>query len=131
VAANEDTLSIGEVARRAGLEASAIRYYERIGVLPEPERSGGRRRYEESVFDLLAAIDVARRAGFTLAEIRTLMSGFSDTTPPSERWRTLALRKLPEVEAQIARAREMKRLLELGLDCDCLRLEDCELLRQA
>ena len=127
----EATLSIGEVARRAGLETSALRYYESIGLLPEPDRESGRRRYEERVFDRLAAIALARRAGFTLAEVRTLMTGFSETTPPSERWRRLAEEKLPEIKALIARAQEMKRVLELGLECDCLRLEECGLLGES
>jgi MerR family redox-sensitive transcriptional activator SoxR len=122
--------SIGEVAERSGLRPSAIRYYERIGLLPKPERTNGWRRYDATVLERLAAIDLAQRAGFSLAEIRTLMTGFSEETPPSERWRRLATKKLPEVEAQIRRAEGMKQLLELGLECDCLRLEDCKLLEQ-
>ena len=121
-------LAIGEVARRAGIRPSAIRYYERIGLMPEPERVSGRRRYDESVLRHLAVIDLARRAGFTLAETRTLCSGFASSPAPSERWRALARRKLVEVEALIERGREMKRLLELGLECDCLRLDDCRLI---
>ena len=80
------------------------------------------------MLDLLAIVRVAQQAGFTVAEIRTLLHGFSADTPPSARWRGLASRKLPEVEALIERALGMKRLLERGLRCDCLRLEDCELV---
>jgi MerR family transcriptional regulator, redox-sensitive transcriptional activator SoxR len=120
--------SIGEVAGRAGLKASAIRYYERIGLLPEPERVSGQRRYDDSVLKRLAVIEFAQRAGFTLAETRTLLNGFSASVPPSTRWRKLADRKLPEVEALIARATAMKQLLEEGLDCECLSLDDCGLL---
>jgi MerR family redox-sensitive transcriptional activator SoxR len=122
--------SIGEVAERARLRPSAIRYYERIGLLPEPERTNGWRRYDESVLDRLALIGVARRAGFALEEIRTLVSAVSDDTPLPERWRRLAKQKLPEVEAQIRRAEEMKLLLERALECNCLRLEDCALLQR-
>jgi len=71
---------------------------------------------------------LAKQAGFTLAEIRTLLRGFSPRTSPSKRWHVLARKKLPEVEALIARAHTMKRLLEEGLHCGCLRLEDCALL---
>jgi MerR family redox-sensitive transcriptional activator SoxR len=120
--------SIGEVARRARLKSSAIRYYEGIGLLPDTERVGGQRRYDESVLIRLAVIELAQRAGFTLAETRTLLNGFSTSEPPSARWRSLAHRKLLEVEALIARASGMKRLLEEGLECECLTLEDCELL---
>ncbi len=123
-----EEMSIGEVARRAGVRTSALRYYESVGVLPAPRRVNGRRRYEGEVLDLLAIVRVAQQAGFTVAEIRTLLHGFSADTPPSARWRALATRKLPEVEALVERAQGMKRLLERGLRCDCLRLEDCELV---
>jgi MerR family redox-sensitive transcriptional activator SoxR len=66
------SLTIGEVAARAGVNTSHIRYYEREGVLPEPARTGGQRRYDEAVLHRLAIIDVAQRAGLTLAEIREL-----------------------------------------------------------
>ncbi len=121
-------MSIGEVARRAGIRASALRYYESVGVLPAPRRVNGRRRYEDAVLELLAVVRVAQQAGFTVAEIRTLLHGFSANTPPSARWRALASRKLPEIENLIQRALSMKRLLERGLRCDCLRLEDCALV---
>lgn len=126
--------TIGEVARRAGLRPSALRYYESVGVLPEPGRENGRRSYSSEVMRevlyRLAAVGVAQQAGFTIAEIRTLLDGFSEDTPPSERWRMLAQSKLPEVEALIGRARGMKRLLERGLRCECLKIEDCELLAE-
>jgi MerR family redox-sensitive transcriptional activator SoxR len=124
----DERLSIGEVAGRAGVSASTIRYYESIGVLPEPRRSGGQRRYGESVLKRLAVIEFAQRAGFTLAETRTLLNGFSAKVPPSARWRALADRKLPEIEALIARASAMRQLLEEGLECECLSLDECGLL---
>ena len=109
-----------------------MRYYESIGVLPTPERKNGRRSYHDQVLrdvlDRLAVVQVAQQAGFTISEIRTLLDGFSDNTPPSERWRVLAREKLTEVESLVERALGMKRLLERGLRCECLRLEDCDLL---
>jgi MerR family transcriptional regulator, redox-sensitive transcriptional activator SoxR len=124
--------SIGEVARRAGVRPSALRYYERVGVLPSPGRENGRRRYGgealREALDRLAVVRVAQRAGFTIAEIRTLLDGFSEDTPPSERWRVLAQDKLPEVEALVERALGMKDLLERGLRCECLSLEGCALV---
>ncbi len=125
----EKRMAIGEVARRAGINASTIRYYEKVGLLAKPERVNGRRRYESGVLELLAVVRVAQQAGFTIAETRTLMHGFSAETPPSERWRQLAAEKLPQLEAQIERTVEMKRLLEKGLRCECLSLEDCTLVR--
>jgi MerR family transcriptional regulator, redox-sensitive transcriptional activator SoxR len=119
---------IGEVAKRAGLRASAIRYYERIGLLPKAERVSGRRRYDESVLNRLAVIELAQQAGFTLGETQVLLNGFSADTAPSARWQRLARKKIPEVEELIARAQGMKRLLEEGLDCECLTLEQCGIL---
>jgi MerR family transcriptional regulator, redox-sensitive transcriptional activator SoxR len=127
-----ESMSIGEVARRAGIRPSALRYYEGVGVLPAPERENGRRRYDgevlREVLDRMAAVRVAQQAGFTISEIRTLLDGFSEETPPSERWRVLAQVKLPEVEALVKKALGMKALLEKGLRCECLRLEDCDLI---
>ena len=126
------SMGIGEVARRAGVRPSALRYYEGIGMLSRPERANGRRRYGgevlREVLERLTVIRVAQQAGFTITEIRALLDGFSEDTPPSERWRVLASEKLPEVEALVDRALGMKRLLERGLRCECLRLEDCDLI---
>src|SRR4051812_16784040 len=90
----EPVLRIGEVAERAGVNTSLIRYYERIGLLPEPERVSGQRRYDETVLRRLTVIDVAQRAGLSLDEIRGLLD--IGTDPVSERLQDLAHRKLPE-----------------------------------
>ena len=121
-------MSIGEVAARAGVRSSTIRYYEEIGLLPAPDRVGGRRRYDEGVLRRLAAVDCAKRAGFTLAEIRLLLGELSPGAPLSKRWRHLAGEKLREVDALIERAEGMRRLLERGLECACVDLDDCELV---
>ena len=127
-----ESMSIGEVARTAGVRPSALRYYEGVGLLPPPERENGRRRYDgevlREVLDRLAVVRVAQQAGFTISEIGTLLDGFPEDTPPSERWRLLAEEKLPEVEALVERALGMKDLLERGLRCECLRLEECPLV---
>src|SRR5262252_8146170 len=101
---NEPALTIGEIASRAHLSASAVRYYEDAGLLPEPPRVSGQRRYGEDVLQRLAVIDVAKRAGFTLAEIRQLLDATDQGEPAHDQLRTLARRKLPEVEALIERA---------------------------
>ena len=125
-------MSIGELARSAGVRPSTLRYYESVGLLPLPERTNGRRRYDSEVLrevlDRLAVVRVAQQAGFTISEVRTLLDGFSEDTPPSERWRVLAQDKLPEVEALVERALGMKALLERGLRCECLSLEECALV---
>jgi MerR family transcriptional regulator, redox-sensitive transcriptional activator SoxR len=120
-----ETMPIGEVARQAGLKASAIRYYEAEGLLDSPGRNSGWRAFHPDVVDRLRVIRMARDLGFALNDIRTLLNGFSPDTPPSERWQQLARRKLPEVDALIQRATGMKRLLEKGLRCDCVSVQDC------
>src|SRR6266702_3703683 len=90
-------LTISEVARQVGLQASAIRYYERIGLLPRAPRMSGQRRYDTTALYRLAIIQRARQLGFTLTEIRHLFFGFRDITRASERWRTLSQRKLAEL----------------------------------
>ena len=118
-------LSIGEVARRAGVNASAIRYYERAGLLAEPGRVGGKRRYGPEMLRTLALVEAAKRAGLTIAEIRLLLHGFADEVGASERWRSLASRKLEEVDELMARLRQMRVLLAEALRCDCASLGEC------
>jgi len=119
-------LSIGKVAQAAGMSASALRYYEKAGLLPAPPRRSRQRRYDESVFGRIELIRVALDAGFTIRETRTFLSGFPADTPPAARWRALAARKLPELEQAIERAQRMKLLLESSFRCRCPELADCE-----
>jgi MerR family redox-sensitive transcriptional activator SoxR len=125
------TLSIGEVARRSGLATSAIRYYERSGVLPQPDRSGTKRVYDETVLDRLATIGVAKQAGFTLDEVRELLAAIDRGDPAHDQLRGLARRKLPEVEALIARAEAVRRWLLTAGDCGCTTLDECGLFQDA
>jgi len=118
-------LTIGEVARRTGVRASAIRYYEEAGLLPKPERVGGKRRYDEVILRRLALIGTAKRAGFTLGEIRILLHGFPAGTGAAERWQALASEKLVEVDEAIAQLRETRELLEEALRCECASLDNC------
>lgn len=127
----KSSLSIGEVAARAGLATSAIRYYEQRRLLPAPERAGGRRRYDPDVLSRLAVIDAGRRAGFTLDEIGVLMSGIDRGEAPSAHWRALAEAKLPELEARMRELEAMREVLLEGVRCECVTLERCELLLAA
>jgi MerR family transcriptional regulator, redox-sensitive transcriptional activator SoxR len=123
---DESTLTIGEIASRAGIRTSAIRYYERVGVLPAPERVSGQRRYHEETVGRLGLIDAAQQAGFSLDEIAELLRS-SDEGRGSEQLRELAAHRLPDVEALIERAQAMKRWLELATSCGCSTLEACAL----
>jgi MerR family redox-sensitive transcriptional activator SoxR len=120
-----EDLSIGEVAQRVGIRTSALRYYERVGLLAAPRRVSGKRRYDERTVQMVRLIQLAQQAGFSIAEIETLLHGCAPETPPAVRWQPLARKKLEELDQVIAQANRMKRVLETGLNCGCLRIEDC------
>jgi DNA-binding transcriptional MerR regulator len=107
-------LTIGELARRAGVTASAVRYYEELGLLPAPARISGQRRYPESAARLVAAILLYSDAGFTLAEQKTLLDTRAST--PGDRSQ-LMRRKLAELDEQIARAQAVREAISHGLRC--------------
>src|SRR5947209_6235536 len=117
-------LTISEVARRAGLRTSTIRYYEQIGILLPAQRVSGQRRYDGAVLRRLAVIQHARQTGFTLDEIRELFFGFNKDAPPSERWQELSSRKLAELDEEIERIKTMQGLLQRIQNCQCDALDE-------
>ena len=119
-------LTISQVARQIRLQPSAIRYYERIGLLPPAERLSGQRRYDPTVLYRLAIIQRARQLGFTLVEIRHLFFGFRDITRASERWRTLSQRKLAELDHLMDGIKAVRGVLKkLMTKCRCDTLDQC------
>lgn len=118
-------MTIGGVAAKVDIRPSAIRYYERIGLLPKPQRTNGRRRYETHILQKLGIIQMAQQAGFTVSEMQTFLHDFPVDTPPSIRWETLAYKKLTEIDALIRRANSMKAFLEQALQCRCANLDEC------
>jgi MerR family redox-sensitive transcriptional activator SoxR len=124
---DDTTLTIGQLAQRFGLKTSAIRYYERVGVLPDPAREHGQRRYGHEAIRRLEVLEVAKRAGFSLDEAKLLLQRTEAGSPAFESLRELAARKLPEVEALIARAEAMRAWLVTATDCSCTTLDACAL----
>jgi len=119
-------LTVSEVARRIGLRASAIRYYERLGILPPPQRVSGQRRYDRTVLYRLAVVQRARQMGFALHEIKTLFLGFKDGTRAEARWRKLAERKLEELNELAEQIAGMQALLkQMRAHCHCKTLDRC------
>jgi MerR family transcriptional regulator, redox-sensitive transcriptional activator SoxR len=116
-------MTIGQVAKEAGLAASAIRFYEQAGVLPKPIRIGSRRHYDSSVLERLAVLGRAKACGFSLAEARELFYGFRGDTPPSQRWQMLAQRKITELDELARKIATTKALLECP--CTCKDLAEC------
>jgi MerR family redox-sensitive transcriptional activator SoxR len=123
---DEAALTIGKLARAGGVNASTVRYYERRGLMPEPERVSGQRRYAPDAIARLRTIRAAQQAGLSLDEIEQLLIGAEDGAA-AEALRDLAERRLPDVEALISRAETMKRWLELAAECRCASLDVCDL----
>jgi MerR family redox-sensitive transcriptional activator SoxR len=118
-------MRIGELAGRTGLNASAIRYYETVGLLAAPYRTGGQRRYPDQAIYRVLLIRFAAEMGFTLDEIKLFLSGLREDAPVGSRWRKLAHRKIEEVERTIQRSQQLKALLEHLLQCRCASLQVC------
>ena len=119
-------LTISQVAQQIGIQPSAIRYYEQIGLLPPAQRLSGQRRYDSTVLYRLAIIQRARQLGFRLTEIRRLFFGFRDVTQASERWKAMSRRKLAELDDLIDGIKEVRTVLKrLMTKCRCETLDQC------
>src|SRR2546423_569234 len=112
-------MTIGELARRARVQASAVRYYESIGLLLPAARRGGRRIFDDDALERMAVITFAKQLGFSLNEVKELFGGFR-----TARWKPLAVRKLAELEEMTARIETMRGLLRKALRCGCLEREE-------
>jgi MerR family transcriptional regulator, redox-sensitive transcriptional activator SoxR len=122
--ADQDPIGISEVARATGLRSSALRYYEKAGLIAPAGRAGGRRQYDPSVLQRLAAIALLQEAGFTIAEVREVLGAGNDS------WRMLARQKLGELDAHMARITAARELLVSAIECDCSGLDTCELIAE-
>ena len=123
-------LSIGTLASRTGTKVQTIRYYEEIGLMPEPDRTGGgQRRYGDAGLDRLAFIRHARQLGFTLEAIRELLELADNPERSCAEVDAIAQRQLREVEARIARLEalraELRRMLR---ECESDRVAECRVL---
>src|SRR5687767_14009248 len=105
-------LTIVELARRAGVAASALRYYGELGLLPTPARISGQRRYPESAVGLVGIILLLRDVGFSLAEQKALMASRAVAL---DDWQRLAQHKLAELDDQIAKAETAREAIEHAL----------------
>jgi len=120
-------MKIGELAKRANLNPSAIRYYEKIGLLPAPARACGQRRYSSESLDRVLLIRFAGEMGFSLSEVKTFLGGIRETAPVGPRWKKLAARKIVEMRQVIVRARRLEKLMRGLLHCRCSSLHECVL----
>jgi MerR family redox-sensitive transcriptional activator SoxR len=122
-------MRIGELARRVGVPASALRYYESRGVLPAPRRVSGRREYGADAVDAVELLRAAQAAGFTLAEARALLSSLARRERPSPAWPDVARAKLAQLDVTIGRLRAARAALAAAVDCACAgRASACSLV---
>jgi DNA-binding transcriptional MerR regulator len=126
--AENGLLPIGELARRTGVATSALRYYERIGLLPLADRLGQRRQYPAVCVERVALIRLYQDAGFTLAEIGPLLAATGRGRPA---WDRLAERKVAELDTRIADTRRAKKLIQHALECEHRDLLACPNFRAA
>lgn len=117
-------LTIGEVARRAGVRTSTLRYYDDEGLVVPSARVGGRRRYGPVAVEQLATIRFCRALGFTLDEIRVILAAPRGKAQKA-RWRGLVDAKIAELDAVAARAAAMAAVLRVSRDCDCIDVSEC------
>lgn len=117
------TLSIGRVAERSGVAATTLRFYEDEGLLGAPARVGGRRRYDEGVLKRLEVIGLCKAAGFSLEEIRLLLTDDDPGRPAS---RSLAETKLTDIDAQMATLVRAREIIEWAMHCPCPSVDACD-----
>jgi MerR family transcriptional regulator, redox-sensitive transcriptional activator SoxR len=115
-------LTIGDVVGQAGVPATTLRYYERIGLVAPPARVGGQRRYDASILARLEVISLCKSAGFALEEIQLL---FADEEPGRPASRALAEAKLAEIDAQMASLARARAVVEWGMRCTCPSIDAC------
>ncbi|HKB20032.1 MAG TPA: heavy metal-responsive transcriptional regulator, partial [Gaiellaceae bacterium] len=119
-------MRVGEVAERAGVNVETLRYYERRGLLPEPERlPSGHRSYDEETVRFLRAIKEAQSVGFTLAEIGEYLRAARRTGSPSETLRIRMAAKIDEIDGRIAGLKRMRDELARVVGCACESLDHC------
>jgi len=118
-------VKIGELANRTGVNASAIRYYEKLNLVPAPYRASGQRRYTDEAVYRVLLIRFARDMAFSLDEIKLFLSGLNEKAPVGKRWKTLAHSKIKQVNETMARAQQLRSLLEHLLRCRCASLREC------
>ena len=121
-------LTIGEVATRTGVATSALRYYEREGLLAADRTAGGQRRYHREVLRRVAFVRIAQRVGLTLEEIRTALASLpQERTPTRADWERLSVQWRPRLDEQIAVLQRLRDELSSCIGCGCLSLRSCGL----
>ena len=121
-----DLLPMGEIARRSGFAASAIRYYEAEGLIEAHRSGGGQRRFERSVLRRLGFIRAASNVGLTIEEIRDELARLPcNRTPTKADWQRISRHWGRRLDEQIAALQRLKGGLDSCIGCGCLSLKSC------
>jgi MerR family redox-sensitive transcriptional activator SoxR len=127
-----DLLTIGEVSKRSGVAASALRFYEERGLIASERAGSGHRRYPRPVLRRIAFIVFAQRVGLTLEEIGAELAKLPPDRVPTRRdWERLSRRWSDRIDERIAELQRLKRGLTECIGCGCLSLERCQLSNPA
>ncbi|MEU9128623.1 redox-sensitive transcriptional activator SoxR [Kitasatospora sp. NPDC048540] len=123
-----DLLTIGQLADRSGLAASALRYYERMGLIHSERTTGNQRRFARATLRRVAFVRAAQQVGLSLEEVRTALDRLPvDRAPNHEEWNGVARTWQGRIDQQIAELELMKRKLTGCIGCGCLSLTRCAL----
>lgn len=127
-AAEVKRFSVGDLAARAGVATSALRFYEAHGLITSERNPSGHRRYRSDALRRVAFIRVAQRIGLSLGEVAEALASLpSARTPTRDDWNELASRWLPRIDQQIAELEMLRDRLDGCIGCGCLSLDTCEL----
>jgi MerR family redox-sensitive transcriptional activator SoxR len=122
-------LSIGEVSTRSGVAPSALRFYEREGLIAASRTDGNQRRYDRAVLRRIAFIQAGRAAGIPLAEVNAALARLPANRTPSRRdWERLSNRWRADLDERIATLEALRDRLTTCIGCGCLSIDRCELL---
>jgi MerR family redox-sensitive transcriptional activator SoxR len=121
-----DLLTIGDVEHRSGFAASALRYYERQGLIHASRSGGNQRRYPRSVLRRLAFIRAARNVGLSLEEVKAALATLPEGRTPSKTdWARLSRTWAERIDQQIAALEQLRDGLTSCIGCGCLSLRHC------
>jgi MerR family redox-sensitive transcriptional activator SoxR len=122
----EQLLTIGEVARRTGLATSALRFYERVGLVTATRTASGQRRFRRDVLRRIAFVRVAQRVGLSLEEIAEALASLPGDRPPNrEEWERLSRRWRDRLDERIGLLHALRDGLTSCIGCGCLSLQRC------
>jgi MerR family redox-sensitive transcriptional activator SoxR len=124
-----DGLAIGEVAARSGVTPSALRFYEREGLIGSTRTTGNQRRYERAVLRRIAFIQAGRAAGIPLERVRAALELLPENRSPTRRdWGRLSRTWRDDLDSRIATLQALRDRLTTCIGCGCLSIDKCELL---